>query len=296
MHPMLGAGEEGADHAVRTCLMAYHGEEGKDSCGPTLRDHYVSAIGAGGLIGKLVGRKFKGNTAHEVQKNFLDFMTTLSVHSPHMFVGPLLNAKTVWGGACNKITAFGRKGFCAFQTKHMLALHVFGENIRNLNPETEEFPVTQWIMTESDGFTRNGLAFSAAKKLYCADDKDTRDQRNAFCIHPFMEGRQNFAPKDGAYWDKNNCLPHAAIGGNENRDTHRWWEPALTNRLVSFFENKDNVGDKMDRPARDRNTCVDIPMQDDVDSGHWQYFIKYTLFYRSDENWETCKEHDQHPR
>lgn len=114
--------------------------------------------------------------------------------------------------------------------------------------------------------TRNGLAYSGAKHIKCASPETDVH----ICLHPFKQGEERHPPGAQAFWNKDNCMPHAAIGSKENLDLTdgRWWEPQLTRDLVSFFNGTNNVGSS-ETFTRDRNVCTDLPLGNGDEKKPW---------------------------
>merc|ERR1719201_668230 len=115
-------------------------------------------MGLQGAVAGMVKRQIRGISGHEVQAKMMKFYSKLSKHAPRLLVGAILNAPVVWGGACAKVTNNGRQGFCAFQQKHIMAVHAFGMDSLTYSFRGK-FPVTQILLTETDGITRNGLSY-----------------------------------------------------------------------------------------------------------------------------------------
>lgn len=112
--------------------------------------------------------------------------------------------------------------------------------------------MTQFITTQRDGMTRNGLTYSLAGNLHHAAPYAV-----TMCMYPFSSGTDLSNPAQ--YWSNSNSVPHACIGGDENAGD-RWWEPKLSEGIVSFISGRSNVfGEAAVWPA-EKNTCMILPL------------------------------------
>lgn len=95
-------------------------------------------------------------------------------------------------------------------------------------------PAVQFVTTQRDGITRNGLTFSLGTRLA----SQTSGMQTSFCMFAFEEGTN--LQDSNQYWDTKNVLPHACLGLGDNPGVDRWWEPKLTNSIMSFLSGTTN--------------------------------------------------------
>lgn len=284
LNPYYGLGQEGVDQAGWGCMKDvekdtknlseclditvqrwFESEDLTISENKPLRWLLANFGGDGGAIAGL-------------QKTLFEYLSTLSDYPPgngsQSLQGGLakfMEKETVWGGNCPKIVEHNRGGFCAFRMKHMLATHAFGMEALVLGMKYQsntDMPATQVITTQRDGFTRNGLAYALASKMYRNSKQSwqwlfqtpVNTTSIGYCMYRYKKGTD--LRDNGAYWSTETVMPHANLlsGDNPGPVESRWWEPKLFSKVVNILSGQvDNVGEPM--ADADKNTCVDLPLE-----------------------------------
>jgi len=267
INPYYALGDETIDQDLLECqVAAQNGEGNEEECD---RDVIVRWLtGTGVEPDNIAVRWLLGDDADEVTKHLFNNLVMMSDTfgedpSDHedesTSIGAIMEEEQFWGGVCDDSFQRGRKGFCAFKKKHLLATHSFSlhtvAQAQHRGAWRRGVPYTQTTITERDGHTRNGYAFAVAQHLESIAANDI-----SMCIHRFTRGTDR--SDDAAYWSNENSMPHANLlphnpGG--------WWEPKLLAQVQDFFTGaRNSVSDSADWDGS-REQCVDLPLTGDFD-------------------------------
>jgi len=285
LNPYYGLGQEGVDQAAWGCMKdVENNTRNLSECLDItvqrwFENEHLTISENKPLRWLLANFGGDGGAVAGVQKTLFEYLSTLSDYPPgngsHSLQGGLkkfMDKETVWGDNCPKIVEHNRGGFCAFRMKHMLATHAFGMEALVLGMKyqnTKDMPITQVITTQRDGFTRNGLAYALASKMYrnskssswlWRSEAKTNTTSIGYCMYRYANGTD--LRDSGAYWSTGTVMPHANLvsGDNPGPAESRWWEPKLFSSIVNILSGRvDNVGEPMS--GADKNTCVDLPLE-----------------------------------
>lgn len=178
----------------------------------------------------------------------------------------IFNTEVLWGDNCPKIFSANppRNGFCKFQQQHILATNSFSlyglieaTSKPNLFAPYPNIPVTQLILTERDGMTRNGFSYGMAQRWHA----NKQAPSVASCIYRFKNGTNRW--DTAAYWSNDNVVPHANIDPTDNPGQDLWWQANLFNQIASFFSGEATVSGSKDWDGS-REQCVDMDMSADA--------------------------------
>eukprot|EP00928_Gymnodinium_smaydae_P080188 TRINITY_DN63937_c0_g1_i1.p1 TRINITY_DN63937_c0_g1~~TRINITY_DN63937_c0_g1_i1.p1 ORF type:complete len:645 (-),score=134.33 TRINITY_DN63937_c0_g1_i1:314-2248(-) len=240
--PSFGTADETVDIPLSECMERnMRGETPLSECATQLKDNIHKQPW---FVASLLNVVIPGDTPGEVQAFMMELYTKLELLAPVMFM------QNSWDGVCNNILYNGRKGFCAFQMRHIFAVHAYGIEALAKDPGLDP-PRTQIISTARDGCSRNGLSLSLATGLGARAPGKT-----SMCMHPFKAGinKNNL----GQYFSNEWSLPHACIGKADNPG-YRWWEPKLSEDVTRYLsEGVDRLG--VPGFVQDMYRCVDLPL------------------------------------
>jgi len=173
-------------------------------------------------------------------------------------IGQVMESKEYWGGVCDQIFQRGRGGFCAFKKKHLLATHSFSMHVfaeAHENGWRRGVPITQALMTERDGKTRNGFTYEMSKLFNDISHRDV-----SLCMYRFKNGidRSN----DIEYWSDANSIPHANLNPHQ---LGGWWEPKLFSNIAEFLSGtRSSISDSAVWDGS-REQCVAFPLEGEFD-------------------------------
>eukprot|EP00927_Polykrikos_kofoidii_P020654 TRINITY_DN1983_c0_g1_i6.p1 TRINITY_DN1983_c0_g1~~TRINITY_DN1983_c0_g1_i6.p1 ORF type:complete len:512 (-),score=68.14 TRINITY_DN1983_c0_g1_i6:155-1690(-) len=261
LNPFFGAGDEESDLVARECLeQVMKKKETPQVCAEKMRTQLASLVGIKPHTWKWLPSRLLlwGSTAGYVRRSMLK-MLTLYKWMPHFLFSRFFDSKMVWGENCAGIVTQQKGGFCAFQRKHVLALHAYSMDVASVNilpgflSSGIEMPTTAVMMTERDGISRNGLSYSLVNRIKSAQSS-VADV--SMCMYPFREGTDIYSRSE--YWNNENVLDHAAIGKEQLPGQPHWFEPKLSTTIVNFLAGiTTHVGEK---PwERKRNGCMALP-------------------------------------
>lgn len=158
-----------------------------------------------------------------------------------------------WNTVCDQTLNHGRKGFCKFKTKHVLALHSFA--VRALvdaqawGQWMKGVPVTQILSTQRDGRTRNGMTYKVAQHLSGQGSSPV-----SMCLHRYKKGVDPTNP--ATYWNDQVVMPHAVM---MPKNAKGWWENGMYSKIEAFLGGSDSVGGPQKWDGK-RGSCVDLPL------------------------------------
>jgi len=164
----------------------------------------------------------------------------------------LMEGEQEWGSVCEQTLNHGRKGFCKFQTKHVLALHAFGTRAmvdsQAWGAWSMGVPATQMISTDRDGRTRNGMSFKIAQHL-----KSFTGAQVSYCMHRYQKGVNRGDP--GIYWNDQVVQPHAVM---MPKNAYGWWEAGLYSKITDFASGR--TPQSSPKWNGKRETCQALPL------------------------------------
>eukprot|EP00441_Pelagodinium_beii_P025742 CAMPEP_0197675982 /NCGR_PEP_ID=MMETSP1338-20131121/85948_1 /TAXON_ID=43686 ORGANISM="Pelagodinium beii, Strain RCC1491" /NCGR_SAMPLE_ID=MMETSP1338 /ASSEMBLY_ACC=CAM_ASM_000754 /LENGTH=454 /DNA_ID=CAMNT_0043256591 /DNA_START=241 /DNA_END=1605 /DNA_ORIENTATION=- len=280
VNPFFGMGQEDVDQNLADCMKKV--ASGRASHGECLigmfEDWSGLKVGKHDGLATWVAREILGHgEVAGVEKPMLAALTTLSDWPPaeHSLslqdpLRNLLDKQQTWGDVCWKIETQNRGGFCTFKQEHLFAAHAFGIHALVQAEElhaTGSFPVTQAVLTERDGITRNGLAYAALRHLYAitGSGQDSSASVSA-CMYRFKADTDR---KDRGTWGPDHVMPHANLAHVDTPGADRWWEGKLFNNSVNFVSGKlDSLADR--QLTGSINECVDLPLsQNSIKAERW---------------------------
>lgn len=165
----------------------------------------------------------------------------------------LMEGERTWNTVCDQTLNHGRKGFCKFKTKHVLALHAFATramvDAQAWGAWSKGVPVTQVISSQRDGRTRNGMSFKISQHL-----KSHSGAQVSFCMHRFQQGVNPTNPQN--YWNDQLVMPHAIM---MPQNAYGWWETGLYSKIAQFVSGKHDVSGPSKWDGK-RETCQALPL------------------------------------
>lgn len=270
VNPYLALGDETIDQAKHECeLLVPSGQRTHEECE---REAVTLWLAPAGLSADSGIASWLGDTSEGVVRSLFTNLVKLSDAVGESYQGrqegpaegtiaPLMEGEQEWGSVCMQIWTQGRGGFCKFRKKHYLSTHSFGLHMvvdaQQWGAWSWGVPITQIMMTERDGKTRNGLTFDLAQHLYSVDNNAV-----SACMHKFQHGTDR---SDAAqYWDDANSMPHANLKGT--RDAGRWWEPHLFDNVRRFIVGGENSINAPVQAVKDRNVCEAVAIERGAES------------------------------
>eukprot|EP00931_Biecheleriopsis_adriatica_P060699 TRINITY_DN36468_c0_g1_i1.p1 TRINITY_DN36468_c0_g1~~TRINITY_DN36468_c0_g1_i1.p1 ORF type:complete len:562 (-),score=119.94 TRINITY_DN36468_c0_g1_i1:57-1742(-) len=273
VNPFFGMGQEGVDGNLYKCLQQVkEGTSNNTACMEGMFRDWVSGQGdqkipLSPMTSWLLRNMFGHRQVAGVQRAVLGTLALLSDHPPGDHATTLqadlksfMSKEQEWGDVCWKIREKSRGGFCKFTQEHLLAAHSVGTHAliqaQQVKAFADKMPVSQTILTERDGMTRNGISYAAARQQHEAAEDANHRTSVAACMYRFKNGDQSLGGPDG-------IMPHANLAHVDNPDPiERWWEDGLFNKVVRFLAAEvDDVKDcDADVQMGDMRNCVDLPL------------------------------------
>lgn len=271
INPYFALGDETIDQSLHECeLAAERGDRPEDECDQEAIISWLSPAGVTDSESMVV--RWLGSEREEIVKSLFCNLVMLSDtfgedpadhEDASTQIGALMEAEEFWGGVCDDTFQRGRKGFCAFKKKHLLATHSFSMHVVAEAQERRAWrrgvPHTQIFVTERDGHTRNGFSYAVAEHLNSVSANEV-----SLCVHRFRNGTDR--SDDGQYWSNEYSMPHANLlphspGG--------WWESKLFADIEAFITGARNS--VSDTPEWDgtREQCVGAPLTGEPNRKLW---------------------------
>lgn len=262
MSPYFALGDEDIDEKSDECeTLVEQGLKTAKQCANEMITLRLTPMGFTDPESPVVKLLF-GSNEESVIKNFFKIMAQLSDkfglsdYKTSPKYGAMFDLQRTWAYNCGGVFARNKGGFCAFKNVHYLASHSFAMHVVVNSQAFGEWgwygtPETQWIMTERDGMSRNGLTWQVARHLHNVEDQAGEVDA---CMYRFQSGvdRSNAA----VYWSDANSLPHAFLQPRGN-----WWDSIYTKIGEYLASEVEDIADTtMPLWNGDRNQCVTMPL------------------------------------
>lgn len=264
VNPYLALGDESIDQAKQECEhLVPSGQKTHEQCET---ESVTAWLAPAGLDADSSIARWLGSDSESVVRSLFSNLVKLSDAVGRSYQGQqgevtgtiagLMEGDQEWGGVCNQIWTEGRKGFCKFKKKHLLATHSFGlhtvVDAQQWGAWSAGVPTTQIMTTERDGKTRNGLSFDIAQHLYRIDPEGV-----SMCMHKFQHGTDR--NNDDQYWSDEYSMPHANLKGT--RAAGRWWEAHLFDNVKKFIIDGVTTVNEPVQSRKDRNVCEVVALE-----------------------------------
>jgi len=273
VNPFFGMGQEDVDQNLADCMRKVQsGEASRGECLIGMFEDWTGVkVGKHSGLMTWVARQVLGHgKVAGIERPMLATLAMLSDWPPAERSVSLQDAtrnffdkQQTWGENCWKIEAQNRGGFCTFKQEHLFAAHAFGIHALVEAEElhvnaTTRFPVTQAVLTERDGITRNGLTYSALGKLRVVASRQSPASNVSACMYRFKPGIDR---KDRGTWGPDNVMPHANLAHADNPGVERWWEEKLFANSASFLSGSlESLDDT--QVTGSINECLNLPLQE----------------------------------
>lgn len=234
MNPYFALGDEVDDEKSDECETLV--EQGKKTQAACTQETINMRLAPMGLTAdSAVTKMIFGASEETVVKNFFETMAAMSDRYgnradlyTHATYGAALKKQVVWPGNCPGIIQNNKGGFCAFRNAHYLASHSFAMRAiveaHSWGEWRRGTPETQFILTERDGMSRNGVTWALARHLKAVEDQEGEID---MCMYRFKKGTKRSDPAQ--YWNDANSLPHAFL-----QPKGKWWD-FIYNKIAEYL-------------------------------------------------------------